>query len=357
MNKKKVLCITRKYPPIIGGMENFCYHVYTGLESDNIETKIIALGKKQKNLLWWFPYTVFYVIFNIHKYDAIILGDSLLCFLGVLARLLSKKTKRIIIVYGLDILYKNRLYQIYLKVWLKKCADTYVSISKETAEALKNKGIRESVIITPGIDTDVSEQVCRFERRDFLSKYNINEKDVVLITVGRLVKRKGVAWFVNSVMPAFKKHHIKYLIIGEGGERANIQEAIHKNHLEDKVLMLGRISDEDLSLCYKYSDIFVMPNIHVDNDMEGFGIVAVEASLNELIVVASDIEGITDAVINEKNGYLIESQNKEQYINKINDIYNNLEMYKKNTKSFSQYTRKYYSWDEICKEYQKLITE
>ena len=46
----KILCITRKYPPEVGGMENFCYNVFNGIQAKNKETKIVALGKKQINL-------------------------------------------------------------------------------------------------------------------------------------------------------------------------------------------------------------------------------------------------------------------------------------------------------------------
>lgn len=357
MEKKKVLCITRKYPPIVGGMENFCYHVFSGLASENIETKIIALKRKQKNLLWFFPYTVFYVIFNIHKYDAVIIGDSLLCFLGIISNLFSKRTKRIIVIYGLDILYNNALYQVYLKTFLAKSADIYVPISGETSKVLEKRGVNSSVIITPGIDTEAQVKTSQLSHEKFLEKYNIAPKALVLITVGRLVKRKGVAWFINEVMSELKEDNVKYLVIGEGNERDAIEKAINQNNLSDKVVMLGRVSDEELAECYEYADIFVMPNIHVDNDMEGFGIVAVEASLNQLIVVAADIEGIKDAIVDGKNGYLIESKNKQQYIDKIRDIYCNSEKYKEKTKAFSEYTKQHYSWNTICAEYQKLILE
>lgn len=121
----KILCITRKYPPEVGGMENFCYNVFNGIKAKNKETKIVALGKKQINLLWFFPYAIIYTLFNAYKYDVLFVGDSLLCFLGFLSKIFYKKTKVYINVYGLDITYKNSIYQFYLKLFLKNSANCF----------------------------------------------------------------------------------------------------------------------------------------------------------------------------------------------------------------------------------------
>lgn len=361
MKNKKVLCITRKYPPEVGGMENYCYNVFSTLQAEAPETKIVALGKKQKHLIWFFPYAIFYVMFNIHKYDVLLLGDGLMCFVGVVAKLFNKKIKRLTIIHGLDFLYGNPIYQAYIRLWLKKSSDVFVCNSHGTLEALDKWGISSSTVISPGIDVlqirNDKENHNIMEKSAFLQKYAIDEKDLVLITVGRLVKRKGVEWFVNNVMLELKGKPVKYFIIGDGGERANIENAISSKQLQSQVQMLGRVSDEELEACYRYSDVFIMPNIHVDNDMEGFGMVAVEASLNGLIVLASGIEGITDAIIDGKNGYLLESGNAKAYVNFINDMLADKEKYKENVEAFSKYTADNYSWEYICGQYKDLISE
>lgn len=354
---KKILCITRKYPPQIGGMENFCYNIFSRLEcSDKLSTKVVALGKKQIHMLWYFPYTILYVMFNIHKYDVIIIGDGVLCFLGIISKLFSRKTKRIIIMYGLDFLYKFPIYQLYLRMWLKRSSDKFVCISHETRNALEKWGIKTNIIITPGINlTNRSFKKSVDEKKVFLKSHGINENGILMVTVGRLVKRKGVLWFVTNVMPHFKGKNIYYLVIGAGADMELIENAVKDNEIAMQVRVLGRVSEAELENCYKYSDIFIMPNIHVDNDMEGFGIVAAEASLKGLIVIASGIEGITDAIVNERNGYLLESENMLQYIEMIERIYTDLFRYKEKALEFSQYTAKHYSWDTIIEKWQDLI--
>ena len=153
-NKKHLLFITRKYPPITGGMENFSFSLYNAIRKKWEDSTLVALGKKQIHLLWYFPYTVFYTIFHAHAYQSMIVGDSLLCFLGCIAHVFSPKTRRIVIVYGLDILFENKLYQLYLKLFLKHSADLFVCISSATEAALRKRGIKNTVIITPGIDVD-----------------------------------------------------------------------------------------------------------------------------------------------------------------------------------------------------------
>ena len=177
----------------------------------------------------------------------------------------------------------------------------------------------------------------------------------MLLTVGRLVKRKGAAWFVEHVMTKLAEKNICYFIVGGGEDRERIQSLIEKYHLSRKVRLLGRVSEQELNSLYVNGDVFVMPNIPVKNDMEGFGIVAVEAALAGLVVVASAIEGIKDAVIDGKNGFLMESGKEAAYLEKILDIEENRDMYKKYASVFQQYTKDNYSWEAVCTEYVNLF--
>lgn len=352
--KMKVLCVTRKYPPSVGGMENLCYNVFNGIKDENISVNIVAMGKSQINLIWFFPYAIFYVLFCAHKYDVLLLGDSLLCFLGNVCKLVSRKTKRVIIVHGLDFTFNNLVYQLYLRMFYKKSGDEYICNSKETQKNLNKWGIGYSKVITPGINADKFNLV-NHDKKAFKEKYGIAKDNIVIITVGRLVRRKGVLWFVTEVMPKVKKLPITYLIIGDGPDKEIIKSAIEKNDLSENVKMLGRISDNDLDQCYCNADIFMMPNVPIENDIEGFGIVALEASLAGLLVVASGIDGITDAIIDGKNGILMSSENTEAYVELLNDIAKNYDIYADKKKTFPDYTLKNYSWENICHQYKELF--
>lgn len=354
MKKIKMLYITRKYPPAVGGMENFSYNLYNNFDSDKVEADIISLGKSQKNLVWFLPYAFFRTLFSAHKYDVIFVGDALLSAIGFFTKLLFPKKKVIVNVFGLDITFKNALYQFYLKLFYGKF-DKYISISRETDRTLHKKGIKNSVVITPGVNIHQFEGKSA-DYNKICKKYNISENDTVLITVGRLVKRKGVNWFIRNVMPELKDKNIKYLIVGDGEDRENIRNSIDELGLQDNVKMLGRVDEKVLNAVYTNADVFIMPNIHVDGDMEGFGLVAVEASLAGLSVVASGIEGIKDAISDGKNGWLLESGNVRQFCDKITDISENRQKYKETAKIHRQYTIDAYSWKSICSQYTELIS-
>jgi phosphatidylinositol alpha-1,6-mannosyltransferase len=138
----------------------------------------------------------------------------------------------------------------------------------------------------------------------------------VLITVGRLVKRKGVAWFIQNVMPKLENNYV-YLIAGGGPEESNIEQSINYLKAEHRIKMLGKVSDHDLKVLYNTADVFVMPNIKIEGDMEGFGIVAIEASSAGLPIVSSSIEGIKDAIVENQSGELFTEKSEAEAIRAI----------------------------------------
>lgn len=348
---KKVLCMTRKYPPSVGGMERFCYDLYSLFEKDNdLDVNVVALGKSQKHLVWFFPYCFFYLLFNARKYDVIVFSDALFAGCAWIAGVVSPKTKKITDIHGLDITYPNPIYRLYMKMFLKKF-DLYVCNSKNTEELVKSLGINNTTIINRGVN--IHDEFVACPNDEFRAKYGINDNTTVIITVGRLVKRKGVEWFINDVMP--KLNDVVYMVAGGGPEKENIEKAIQNNHLEDKVKLLGKISDEDLNSLYYNADIFAMPNIPIENDVEGFGIVAIEASYKKCIVIAADIDGIADAVVHEKNGFLVECKNVVAYVDRIQDYIASKNKYKKLRENFAEYTMQEYSMEAIAKKYKKFI--
>lgn len=352
-NRMKILYITRKYPPAVGGMENFAFNLYKGFDEAVVDKTIIKLGGKQINLLWFFPYAFFRTLFTAHKYDVIFVGDAVLSSIGYFAKKLNRKKTVVINVFGLDITYKNGLYQWYLRRFYKGF-DKYIAISKDTEDELKKRGDYDSCIITPGVV--FNDGLTKTDKK-FGTVYGISEDELLILTVGRLVKRKGVAWFVENVLPKLEDLNYRYVVVGSGEDESRIKALVKNLGLEDRVILTGRIDQDLLDAAYREADIFAMPNIHVDGDMEGFGIVACEAAAAENIVIASAIEGIRDAIKNGKNGILVESGDADAFARVIRDVRDNRDDYRDEAKSFAEYTRKHYSWKKICDEYIDLFRQ
>ena len=356
----KILFITRKFPPTKGGMEKVAYELYHHLSE--IEDVILVKWGGSNN---WLPLVLpgilirSFLILLTGKVDVIYLQDGLLSPLGVILKLF--KIPIVITIHGLDITYKNKFYQLVVP----KCIghlDKVVCISQATKNECIQRGISEEklVIIPNGIKDELymlGESKEKL-RSDLSKKININLKSKkILLSVGRLVERKGIHWFTESVVPkiAEQKKDIIYLIAGDGICREKIKECIHRNKLEEYIIMLGKVDDGMLKLLYNTSDIFVMPNIPVKGDMEGFGIVAMEAASCGMPVVASNIEGIKDAIKDGVNGILIEPYSVNQFTDTIADLLKNPNKNNSIVGNSRDYTLNTYQWNNISKEYRTVF--
>jgi glycosyltransferase involved in cell wall biosynthesis len=318
-NKMQLLFITRKYPPSIGGMEKVSYDLSNEL-SKKIPTTIIAWGHSQKWLFYFLPKALLQALFLIpsKKITKVHLADGLLAPLGLFIKILTRR-KVTVTVHGLDITYRNKFYQAIVPYCLSKL-DKVICISSATKVECIKRGIPadKCTIIPWGVYPDEFKIKATREALEKIAGINLSNKKV-LITVGRLVKRKGVAWFVENVMPNLDDKYV-FLVAGDGPEREIIQASINNLRLQKRVKMLGKVSDIDKKILYNTADVFLMPNIMVDGDIEGFGIVAIEASSAGLPVLASSVEGIKDAVLQKKTGLLYQPSNSSDLLNGLNHI-------------------------------------
>jgi phosphatidyl-myo-inositol dimannoside synthase len=177
----------------------------------------------------------------------------------------------------------------------------------------------------------------------------------VLVTVGRLVKKKGVEWFVREVMPLLPPD-VLYVVVGDGPERRAIEDAVRRRGLEASVFLLGAVPHEDpmLRTVYGGADLFVMPNAHVPGDFEGFGIVAVEAASAGLPVVASRVDGIEDAVLEGQTGHLVTPGAADEFAARIQACFTDEPLDRDAVRSAA---RREFGWERIGALYMKAIRD
>lgn len=346
-----VLFVTRSYPPSVGGMETLSYNLTTRYLN---KKKIIALKMAGKiNLIWFIPYSLIMTLFYINRYDILHLSDGVMCFVGFIIKSLFRNKKVVTNLHGLDLTYSNKIYQSYISFCLKKF-DLYICNSETTKQIAINKGLdkKKCVVIPVGVENKFNNTISKTEAREILlKKYGIKDNTCILLTTGRLVKRKGVYWFIKNVISKIQGVNFTYLVIGDGSEKDRIKKIIHRKKLGNNIILAGKVSEKDLIYCYKGSDIFIMPNITVKNDVEGFGIVAIEASMSGLPVIASCVQGISDAVLDELNGYLVREKDVNGFIYKITTLAKDRNLILKTGKKFSKFTKKKYNWESIIKKY------
>ncbi len=317
----RILFITRKYPPSVGGMQNLSYQLISELKR-HVEADVIAWGGSQK----WLPFFLVWAFIRgmwlvwTKPVQAVHIGDPLLALLGLGIRWLGR-VPVFTTAHGLDVTFASPVYQRMIRFGLRRL-DGVVCISEYTRQECLKRGVLPArcTVITPGVVSSgplMSRDESRKVLEDKLGIPLIGRK--LLLSVGRLVKRKGVMWFVREVMPGLVAVHPEALLVvcGDGPLRQAIEAEIKTAHLEAHVLLGGKVDAETLRAAYSSADVFVMPNIAVPGDPEGFGLVVLEAGLAGTPVVAADLEGIRDAMAAGKTGLLVESGNAPAFLEAV----------------------------------------
>ena len=324
----KITLITRNFPPVSGGIERLVHQVYLKLNrrhrcdlvgpkgcKDYADTRYTVIETPASPVPLFLGLSFFKSLGHLLRNgppDIIVGGSGLMAPVVILlARIF--RTKSIIMVYGLDIIVESWLYQ-RLFVPLLRRADLIIGCSKSTAELAIQKDVHaERVeVICPGVD--LPETPLPHES----AKQALGlENKTLLLSVGRLIPRKGLAEFITLSFTDLAAHdpNLELWIVGSEPENAlnrgggsvqqAIEAAIKANDLDTQVRLLGRVDDTELRQLYASADAFIFPLVETPGDVEGFGMVAIEASSYGTPTVAFDCGGVSDAIENGTNGYLV----------------------------------------------------
>ncbi|MCH8495338.1 MAG: glycosyltransferase family 4 protein [Balneolales bacterium] len=258
--------------------------------------------------------------------------------------------------HGHDVTLSFPPYQWSLKRVFKSL-DGVISVSSATRQACIDRGMDPDKGIALPNGFLIDGQYLGLSREESLAKLSeIVKKDLtgkqLLLTTGRLVLRKGHDWFINEVLPKVNSD-VEYLILGDGPEMQTIITSVLSSPKREQIHVLGRQTDEILHAAYTASDIFIMPNIRVAGDMEGFGIVMLEANIAGTPVVASDLEGIKDVVENGMNGYRIEVGDSSKFAQTIDRVLT--EELQTLSDSARKYVQNQFTWDQVMQRYLQYL--
>lgn len=356
-----ILFITRKHPPSVGGMQKL---------SQSLTKEVGRLTPT--STIYWGGSTVFVPFFVVYAFlravitvprsnhvKLIHLSDALLTPLGLALRTLLR-VPVIVTVHGLDVTYSNRLYQWLIPKCLRRM-DKVICVSSYTRKQCIRRGVPAALceVIPNGVNMlEFADQFTSQGMRNLQSSAgHVVRGRKVLLTVGRLIERKGVVHFLTEIMPRLlaSRNDICYLIVGEGPQRDLIETRIASLHLGDHVALLGRVDDDTLRAAYSIADLFVMPNIPVQNDIEGFGLVALEAAAAGRYVVASRLDGIPEAIVPGQNGTLLDPLDSDAFVNTILELLENDEKRERLGKQAREFVRNRYSWDIIARRYLQVF--
>ncbi len=264
------------------------------------------------------------------------------------------------IAHGHDVIVGNFLYQRLLRRVFANLSGV-LAVSRATGSACSSRGLDAAALfITPnGIDPNRFREEVPFPKTNDSDRRAVLRQSfpdlvpklppgaLVLCSVGRQVKRKGHEWFVRSVMPLLESN-VHLVLGGQGPEVKRISQAVDEVGMAERVHALGVVPEEKLAAFYRYADLFIMPNVPVQGDMEGFGIVMLEAGLCGLPTIASRIEGIQDVITEGVNGFTVASKDARGFAEQVNQFAKNRALLEPLSLSARTHTLESFSWSVVA---------
>lgn len=284
------------------------------------------------------------------------------CQEGYLGLLLQRWLDLPFVIYA----HGNEILDAMHSDWEKprlalKRASFVLANSRFTANLVEATGVRpETIKVIPlGCDT---EKFRPLEPDPRLRERVLGNRadGPVILSVGNLVERKGHDMVVRA-LPAISKEvpGVTYVIVGSGPYRKNLEELASSLRVGNQIVFAGRVPDEDLPKFYALSDVFAMPSrARPDsNDVEGFGIVFLEAGASGKPVIAGRSGGIEDAVLHGITGLLVDPSSEEDVAQALIRLFKNDELRVKLGNQGRDRVQKEYTWSIVSECVQAILEQ
>ena len=224
------------------------------------------------------------------------------------------------------------------------------------SKGLTAKAQASMVKIAPGIDV---EHFIPTDATVLRNSLGLSDKKVI-VSVGRLVHRKGQDHLIEAmpeILKSIPQAHL--LLVGEGPYREHLQTLVKKHNLEASVTFIGRIQYKDLPTYICVGDIFAMPSRSrlMGLEVEGLGIVYLEASSCGLPVLAGDSGGAPDALVQNETGLVVDGTDDQQIATAAIKLLTDIELSKKMGLAGRQWIIDNWRWEIWSKDFEKLLNK
>ena len=322
--------LTESFPPQVGGIENYLSHLAAGLSEDH--TVIVMAPSKAgsdtrtrsmepyvlERRRFFYPFLqpawlpIFISLWRRARRGEI---EVLLCGKALFEGLAGYYLKKYV-----GIPYVIFTYAMELEVWSSKkselrklkrvlsAADCIVYINEVTKKLLLRLGATEKqlVKIQPGVDKRYFNEVSEPLIESTLRHYGI--KRPYIISVGRLIPRKGfdvlIEAFSNLDQTKFGDYQL--VIVGSGPEEAQLAALAENHGMAGSIKILSEVPDKHLPPLYHGAELFALTPRELQGDIEGFGMVYLEAAACGLSALATKTGGAGEAVQHEQTGLVVE---------------------------------------------------
>lgn len=369
----KALLITLEFPPAIGGAEHYFYECVKRLHP----SKIIVLAPKAKGtesfdsscsfrvirssflhplfFPHWLP-LFFTTILVCLRFKIRLIWAGQILPVGTAAALAGLMLKIPFGVHGngmdLTIPQSSRWKKKLMRFIIRR-ACFFTTISSYTQKIFHELGAGDNNITLiypcPSLRVSLPET---------FQTQSETKKESMLLTVGRLVKRKGHDTVIRS-LPLISQQfpHIAYVIVGEGPERQSLEELSRTLRVQTFVHFKGSVSHENILSYYAACDIFIMtPRELSDHDVEGFGIVYVEAGLFGKPVIGGRSGGVADAVEHGVSGLLVDPNSPKEIADAVCRLLKDRSFALRLGSQGKKRARNMFSWDKQASKLENIFS-
>jgi len=364
----KILIVALDFPPSTGGISTYTKETAASL-SKIVDVTVLAAGVSDpKNMEQNFPYPIKrtlafpilrYLSFFVflpwlvwrYKFDAVLhtvwptaLISHVFYFCIPVPYFVS--------IHASEILddqtsWKRRL-KSYLRSWkiaaLRKAKGIF-PVSHYSSNIASSFGVNidRIKVIPNGVNTEIFKPAI---------KNKLKGHTPTLLTVARLDLHKGHDRVLEA-LALLKKEGVvpNYVIVGTGDEETRLRKMVFELGLESQVSFVGYVPSTDLPAWYSNSDIFVMASREIKDRLdliEGFGISFLEASASGLPVIAGNSGGVSDAVMDNKTGFLVNPNDPSDIARAIKKIITNPALAEDLGRSGRQWTETEMNWDKVA---------
>lgn len=176
-----------------------------------------------------------------------------------------------------------------------------------------------------------------------------------VLFVGRLVERKGVHHLIDAIVRLRRERQVELHVVGDGPSRDALEVHARDQGVGHAVFFHGFVSSEELSRRFADSDVFVLPAVvDAKGDVEGLGVVLIEALGHGTPVIASAAGGIVDIVRNGETGLLVPPGDAGALAAAVARVQDEPELARRLVKQGQEHIRREYSWEVVVGRLQAL---
>jgi glycosyltransferase involved in cell wall biosynthesis len=324
-------------------------------EFENIGVKVEQLDTKSKfNLheVWYL-----YRLIKANKINIVQTHGLRVDFFGSLAAKLAGVphviTRHVALSHHLISEYRRRLYMGFDNRALKS-ATKIITVSKIVEDDLVlNQGIDRSKIVTiyNGVDLERFSKVTPQTKVRIREEFGIDSRNQVVGMIAQLTNWKGIPYFLRAIPSILKRYpNVAFLIVGDGGERKNLEIMAEKVGIAPSVIFTG--FRRDIPELISIMDISVLSSLR-----EGLPNVLIESMAMRKPIVATDVGGVSELVINNKTGFLIPPRDSTKLCDAIIKLLEDKEKAEKFGAAGREFAEQKFSLTQMVNKYENLYIQ